>query len=192
VYVDDLLIAGDSLDDIESLKQTLHKEFSIKDLGQMKYFLGFEIARSKLGISMCQRKYALDLLKDAGLTATKPKETPMEAGLKLQKGSTNIIPNITSYRRLVGRLIYLTHTRPDIAFAVGRLSQFLSCPTKEHFNAAIRVLKYIKKSPGEGLFFSAHSHLSLIGYSDSDWGSYIESRKSISGYCYFLGDNLIS
>jgi hypothetical protein len=104
----------------------------------------------------------------------------MEVGLKLKKDLANIIADATSYRRLVGRLLYLTHTRPDIAFAVGRLSQFLSYPTKEHFNAAVRVLKYIKKSPGEGLFFSANSQLSLIGYRISDWGSCIEFCKSIS------------
>jgi hypothetical protein len=153
VYVDDLLIAGANLESIQSLKNMLHQEFNIKDLGQMKYFLGFKVARSKLRITMCQRKYALDLVKDAGLTATKPKETPMEVGLKLKKDSANIISDITSYRRMVGRLLYLTHTRLDIAFAVGRLIHFLSCPTKKHFNAAIRVLKYIKRSPQKVYFF---------------------------------------
>jgi hypothetical protein len=123
---------------------------------------------------------------------TAPKDTPIEIGQKLIQNSEDILEDITSYRRLVGKPIYLTSTRPHICFVVGRLSQFLDSPTKAHMNAAIRFLKYLKNSPGDGLFFSARSNHNIIGYSNSDWGSCKDNRKSISAYCFFIRDGLIS
>jgi hypothetical protein len=126
------------------------------------------------------------------MVATKPKETPMKVNQKLKKDPNHILQDITSYRRMIGRLLCLTNTRLDITFVVGRLTQFLSCPSKEHFNTAIRVLKNNKKSPREGLFFSANSLLHLVGYNDSDWGPCMDSRRSITGYCFFLAYNLVA
>lgn len=103
----------------------LDAKFSIKDLGILKYFLGFEVARSTSGITLYQRRYCLDLLQDIGLLDAKLCSTPMDPTQKLDKSSGDLLPDSTSYRRLVGRLLYLTHTRPDICYAVGRLSQHL-------------------------------------------------------------------
>jgi hypothetical protein len=100
--------------------------------------------------------------------------------------------DIPAYRRLIGRLIYLTNTRPDITFATQQLSQFLSSPTEKHFQAATRVLRYLKKSPGQGLFFPKDSSLMLSGFSDADWAGCLDSRRSISGQCFYLGKSLIS
>lgn len=192
VYVDDLVLAGDDLEEIKFVKNHLDSLFSIKDLGTLKFFLGFEVARSKEGITLYQRKYALDLLKDTGLLAAKPCSTPMDHHLKLQKDSGEALQDITAYRRLVGRLLYLTHTRPDICFAVSQLSQFLDCPTSVHYAAAIRVVRYIKGAPAAGLLFSADSDLKIKGFSDSDWGTCPDTRRSITGYCFFLGTSLVS
>lgn len=134
----------------------------------------------------------MDLLKDMGLLAAKPCNTPMDHHLKLQKDSGDPLADNTAYRRLVGRLLYLTHTRPDICFAVSQLSQFLDCPTSVHHAAAMRVLRYIKKSPAEGLLFSASSDIKLKGFSDSNWGTCPDTRRSITDYCFFLGTSLIS
>lgn len=150
------------------------------------------MARSKEGLTLYQRKYTLDLLEDAGVLGSKPCSTPMEHTLRLQKDSGTPLADVTSYRRLVGRLLYLTHTRPDICFAVSQLSQFLHSPTSAHFDAAIRVLKYLKSSPATGLFFSANNDLKLKGFSDSDWGTCLDTRRSITGFCFFLGSSLIS
>jgi hypothetical protein len=122
VYVDDLVLGGTDMAEINRVKSMLNDKFSIKDLGALKYFLGFEVARSKEGINLCQRKYTLDLLEDAGLLGSKPCNTPMQPHLQLHKSSGHPLSNPTPYRRLIGRLLYLTHSRPEIAYAVSKLS----------------------------------------------------------------------
>ena len=122
VYVDDLLITGDDDQSIAHIKAQLHEDFTIKDLGFARYFLGIEIARSSSGTFLNQRKYILDILTDAGLTATKPAKFPMEKGLKLSTKKGELLSNPEAYRRIVGRLLYLTLTRPDISYAMQHLS----------------------------------------------------------------------
>ncbi|CAL1409609.1 unnamed protein product [Linum trigynum] len=192
VYVDDIILAGDYLSEIESLKQKLDAAFKIKDLGNLKYFLGLEIARNETGISICQRKYVLDLLQDSGLLGTKPVPTPCNPGVRLSIKSGVLLDDPSVYRRLVGRLLYLCNTRPDIAFAVHQLTQFMSAPTDLHLAAAHRVLHYLKGSPGRGLFFSSRTDLTLKAFSDSDWAGCPDSRRSTTGFCVFLGSSLIS
>ncbi|PNY16454.1 flavonol sulfotransferase-like protein [Trifolium pratense] len=192
VYVDDLVLGGTDDKEIQKIKALLDRKFSIKDLGTLKYFLGFEVARTQAGISLCQRKYALDLIQDTGLLGAKPCTTPMQPQLQLHSESGTILSDPSTYRRLVGRLLYLTHSRPEIAYSVSKLSQFLSAPTNEHMLAGLHVLKYIKNCPGQGLFFAANSSLKLKGFSDSDWAACPDTRRSTTGLCFFLGNSLIS
>ena len=192
VYVDDIVLTGNSLAEIERIKHILHINFHIKDLGKLKYFLGIEVAHSDKGISLCQRKYCLDLLKDSGMLGCKPSSTPMDSSLRLHNDSSGFLDDPLSYRRLVGRLVYLTSTRPDIAFATQQLSQFMSKPTKAHHAAAVHVLRYLKGCPGQGLFFPRTCSPHLLGFSDADWATCIDSRRSITGYCFFIGNSLVS
>jgi hypothetical protein len=140
VYVDDIILAGTSLPEFDRIKHILDAKFKIKDLGSLKYFLGLEVAQSREGISISQRKYCLDLLKDSGLMGTKP-ATPLDPSIKLHNDDGKAYEDISSYRRLIGKLLYLTNTRPDIAYATQQLSQFLYKPTITHYNAACRVVR---------------------------------------------------
>ncbi|XP_019416398.1 PREDICTED: uncharacterized protein LOC109327687 [Lupinus angustifolius] len=181
VYVDDLILTGNDLQQISNTKIILDNKFSIKDIGQLKYFLGMKVARTTEGISLYQRKYTLDLLQEIGLLVAKPASTPMECNAKLHSKSGTPLTNITTYRRLIGRLLYLTHTRPVISLSVEFLSQFLSNPTDLHHKAATRVLRYLKNSPGQGILFPRNNSIVLKGYSDSDWAGCLDTRKSITG-----------
>ena len=118
VYVDDVVLTGDNRDGIRSVKDYLHPRFGVKDLGDLKYFLGLEVARSSKGIHLNQRKYALELLEDSGLLASKPSSTPMDGTSWLSKTTSTPLTDISSYQQLVGGLLYLTTTRPNIAFSV--------------------------------------------------------------------------
>ena len=148
VYVDDILIASNDAASVTSLIVFQDHHFKLKDLGPTKYFLGLELARSHKGISLCQRKYTLDILQDSGFLGSKPVKFPMEQHLKLSKDEGTSLPDPTVYRRLIRKLLYLTFTRPDISYSVSRLSQFMDHPYAPHLHAAHRVLQYLNGSPG--------------------------------------------
>ena len=150
------------------------------------------MAQSKHGVVISQRKYAMDILEETGLMNAKPIDTPMDPNAKLMPGQGEPLSDPERYRRLVGKLNYLTVTRPDISFAVSVVSQFLNSPCEGHWDAVIRILKYIKGAPGNGLLYEDKGHARVVGYSDADWAGSPTDRRSTSGYCIFIGDNLIS
>lgn len=173
-------------------KQALDTKFTIKDLGLASYFLGIEICRTKAGTHLNQRKYILDLVKDAGLTAAKPATFPLPQYLKLSLDKGLAIKNLDAYRRLVGRLLYLSMTRPDISYVVQQLSQFVSAPKEPHMQAALHLLRYLKGTVSMGLFYPVQLQLKVTGFSDAYWASCLMTRRSLTGYCIFLGHSLIS
>lgn len=192
VYVDDIIVTGDDLVGMEKLKDRLVKEFEIKELGKLKYFLGIEVAHSQQGIFISQQKYVLDLLKETGKLGCKPVETPIEFNHKLGDDPQDITVDKHSYQRLVGRLIYLSHTRPDIAYAVSVVSQFMHNPKASHLTAVHRILQYLKGTPGKGILFKKGEGLTLEAYTDADYAGSMVDRRSTSGYCTFLGGNLVT
>ncbi|CAN1165361.1 Retrovirus-related Pol polyprotein from transposon TNT 1-94 [Linum perenne] len=192
VYVDDIILASNDLKLVEDVKQRLKSHFKVKDLGQLRYFLGLEIARNETGISMCQRKYCLEMIEDTGLLHKKASKTPSDYKLKLRVDEGEPLEDGSVYRQLVGRLHYITITRPDISYAVQQLSQFQSKPTSVHLQAAYKVIRYLRNAPGQGLLFSKANDLQMVGYCDSDWASCPDTRRSTSGFCLFIGKSLVS
>jgi hypothetical protein len=142
IYVDDMIITGDDPKEISSLQAHLATKFEMKNLGGLKYFLGIEVARSKQGIFLSQRKYILDLLLEVGLLECKLAETPIVQNHKLGEYPDQVPTNKERYKRLVGKLIYLSLTCPDIAYAVSVVSQFMHCPSEDHMEAVLRILRY--------------------------------------------------
>jgi hypothetical protein len=190
VYVDDIIITRDDEVEISQLKN-LSKEFEVKDLGQLKYFLGIEVARSPKGIVPSQRKYVLDLLSDTGMLGCRAASTPIDQNDKLCANAGDTV-DMESYQKLVGRLLYLCHTRPDISDAVSVVSRYMHDPRNEHLEAIYRILRYLKGSLVKGPWFRKNGHLNVDGYSDADWASCLDNRRSTSGYCVFVGENLVS
>ena len=191
IYVDDLIITGSNADSIAALKKKLQGKFPVKDLGPLKYFLGIEVATSRKGLFLNQRKYTIDLLRDSNMLNSKPANTPFDSKLQLDKlGDPLDSPNY--YQKLVGKLIYLTITRPDISFAVSLVSQHMHAPTVVHLCMVKRILRYLKKTIGRGIVMRRNGHTDIIGFSDSDWAGNTIDRRSTTGYCMFVGGNLVS
>ncbi|XP_044478603.1 uncharacterized mitochondrial protein AtMg00810-like isoform X1 [Mangifera indica] len=192
VYINDIILTGDDSEELVNIKKKLARDFEIKDLGLLKYFLGMEFARSRKGIFVNQRKYILDLLSETGLLGCKAADSPLDANLKLDPAKAKDVIDKEKFQRLVGKLIYLSHTRPDIAFAVSMVSQYMHSPGREHFNATYRILRYLKGTPGKGLMFRKNNNLQIEVYTDADWVGCTTDRRSTSGYCTFIGGNLVT
>ncbi|KAL0745699.1 hypothetical protein Bca101_101793 [Brassica carinata] len=181
---------------IQETKDYLKSVFEIKDLGEMKYFLGIEICRSKEGLFMSQRKYTLDLLKDAGKLGGQTAKMPMEDGYKVPREGeledSKLFHDPKLYRKLVGKLIYLTITRPDICFAVNQVSQHMQAPKDHHWRMVDRVLSYLNGSQGQGVWMGCNRSTEVVGYCYADWAGDRADRRSTTGYCTFIGGNLVT
>ncbi|KAM1108382.1 hypothetical protein ACFX2B_004976 [Malus domestica] len=189
VYVDDIIITGSSPALCQSIISQLQSLFPVKDLGDIHYFLGIEVHRSAKGLFLHQSKYALDLLKKTDMLGVKPCTTPVSS-IKLDH-SGSPLTNPTSYRSTVGTLQYLTWTRPDLAFAVNQVCQYMHTPRTIHLQAVKRILRYLKGTLDSGLWFTKGRQI-LTAWTDADWAGCPVDRRSTSGYCVFLGPNLIS
>ncbi|KAK3038017.1 hypothetical protein RJ639_029968 [Escallonia herrerae] len=183
VYVDDLILAGNNSTACSSFKKYLNNCFKLKDLGLLKFFWASKqhVDRAR-GLFLSQRKYAMDILSESGLSATKPAAFPREQNHSLALAGDPLLSDPGPYRRLIGRLVYLTITRPDICYAVHVLSQFMQSPRSQHWDTALRVLRYLKAVPGQGLFLPANSPLQIYAFCDSNWASCPLTRHSVTGY----------
>jgi len=192
VYVDDIVVTGSDQDAISRIKHLLHSTFKMKELGHLTYFLGLEVHYHHEGVFLTQQKYIQDLVQLAGLTNATPVDTPMEVNVKYRRDEGDLLDDPTQYRKLVGSLIYVTITRPDISFAVHTVSRFMQAPRHFHLSAVQRIIKYLLGTPRRGLFFPVDSSIKLQAYSDADWAGCPDTRKSTTGWCMFLGNAPIS
>ncbi|XP_013607974.1 PREDICTED: uncharacterized mitochondrial protein AtMg00810-like [Brassica oleracea var. oleracea] len=162
----------------------------------MKYFLGIEICRSKEGLFMSQRKYVIDLLKGADAYGGKTAKMPMEDGYKVPREGeiedSNPFHDPKLYRKLVGKLIYLTITRPDVCFAVNQVSQHMQVPKEHHWRMVERILMYLNGTTGLGVWMGCNKSTEVVGYCDADWAGDRADRRSTTGYCTFIGGNLVT
>ncbi|GJS02576.1 ribonuclease H-like domain-containing protein [Tanacetum coccineum] len=194
VYVDDIIITGNSLPEINKVKQFLKTKFMIKDLGKLKYFLGIEVLDTSNGVCLNQRKYCLELIDEFGLLVGKPSYIPMQPNISLTSEPSETGPsleNVFEYQKLIGKLIYLTTTRPDIAYTVSCLSQFIHSPLKSHLKTALKVIRYLKGSPDKGInvIKGSASGIDLKAYSDADWArfSFEKLLAEVSKLCRVEG-----
>jgi hypothetical protein len=192
IYVDDLIITGDSDANIFDLKKLLKQKFEMKDLGELRYFLGIEVIKSPKGIWLLQRQYALNKLVEYGMTSCKPISIPLEQNVKLSAYEGDFVEDITMYRRIAGSLIYMTITRPNLSYAVGVASQFMQTPRKPHLDVVKRILRYIKHTLQCGIFYEAKSQLQVHGYIEADWASNVSDRRSTSGFMFSFESGAIS
>lgn len=192
VYVDDFILIGNNLKACTSFKHYLNGCFHIKDLGTLKYYLGIKVARCPFDLFLLQCKYVLNILAEASLTASKSTEFVIEQNHTLAIPDNPPSADPSRYRRLVGRLVYLTTTRLDICYVVHILSQFLYEPRQKHLDAVYHILCYLQGIPGNDLFLQADSSLKLSAYYDFDWASYPLTRRSTTEYFIKLGNSLVS
>jgi histone deacetylase 1/2 len=194
VYVDDIIVVSSTEQATTTLLKDLQKDFALKDLGDLHYFLGIEVNKVRNGILLIQHKYATDLLKKVGMTDCKAVSTPLSTSekLSLHEGSLLGPEDATKYRSIVGVLQYLTLTRPDIAFSVNKVCQFLHAPTTVHRAAVKRILRYIKQNTQLGLNIHRSMSTLVSAFSDADWAGNVDDRKSTGGFAVFIGSNLVS
>ena len=161
LYVDNMIIAGDDMQGIRDLKHFLRRQFEMKDLGPLNCFLGLEVSFSADGYYLTQAKYTSDLISQTSITDSKIVDTPIKYNCRLNSHDGESLSDATLYRQLVGSLIYLTITRPDISYAVHVVIQFMAAPRSSHYATVLRILRYLKGTIFDGLHFSSHSLLTL-------------------------------
>ncbi|XP_052478501.1 uncharacterized mitochondrial protein AtMg00810-like [Gossypium raimondii] len=164
----------------------------MKELGQLKHFLGIKVDYSQEGIFLHQQKYSKDLLKKFGMLKCKPILTPMEPNAKICAHEGKDLEDATMYQQLVGSLIYLTLIRPDISFAVGVISRYMQHPKKPYLEVVRRILRYVKNTFGYGIMYKRGRGCKLVGYCDADYAGDHDTRHSTTGYVFMLGSRAIS
>eukprot|EP00253_Pinus_taeda_P013492 PITA_13492 len=192
LYVDDLILTGSDPNLINHVKSSLKKKFEMTDLGHLHYFLGLQALQSKEGISLSQSKYACDILRHFHMEDCKPAPSPFQSRVKLSVSCTSSEVDANLYHQLVGKLLYLTHTRPDLSFVVGLVARFIQNPRESHWKAAKRILRYVRGTVQFGIHYSAKAAPLLVGFTDSDWAGDPDDRKSTAGYVFTLGSGPIT
>lgn len=192
VYRGNIFVTISDMEGISEIQKLLHSTIHMKDFGHLTYFLGLEVHHRPQGIFLNQHKYIQDQVQLARLTSTNFVDTPMELNVKYRCDEEELLLHPTFYRKLVVSLIYLTITRPNISYIVHTVSKFMQAPRHLHLYIVRCIIRYILGTPSLGLFFSTSFSLQLQIYSDVDWASCVDTRKSTTRWCMFLGDALNS
>ncbi|XP_043714634.1 uncharacterized mitochondrial protein AtMg00810-like [Telopea speciosissima] len=192
IYVNDIIITGSDTDMVTSLRQQLSREFSIKDLGKLHFFLGIEVVPHSRGLVLTQSRYISDLLKRTGMVDCKSVKTPMATSVKLSDSGGALMSDPTTYWSVVGALQYVTLTQLDVSFLVNWVCQFMHAPMEDHWQLVKRILHYLSSTWSHRILIKRSPVHSLQAFSDADWAGDTADRKSIGGFATYLGPNLIS
>ncbi|CAL8138375.1 unnamed protein product [Prunus armeniaca] len=192
VYVDDIVVGSTSDLHVQDFIHVMTSEFEMSLVGELNYFLGLQIKQSHDGIFVSQSKYAKNLVTKFGLEGAKSARTPMSTSAKIHRDLHGKSVDQTLYRSMIGSLLYLTASRPDISFSVGVCARFQSDPKESHLFAVKRIIKYVSGTSEFGLWYTYDTCVNLVGYSDADWAGCSDDRKSTSGGVFYVGNNLVA
>ncbi|GJY92015.1 retrovirus-related pol polyprotein from transposon TNT 1-94 [Tanacetum coccineum] len=192
IYVDDIIFASTDPKDCDRFSNEMSSKFQMSMMGQISFFLGLQISQNPRGIFINQSKYANEILKKFDLHKSDPVDTPMVERTKLDEDLSGIPVDQTQYRSMIGSLMYLTASRPDLVFAVCMCARYQSKPTKKHLEAVKRVFRYLQGSINMGLWYPKDTAMALTAYADADHAGCQDTRRSTSGSAQFLGDKLVS
>ncbi|XP_042426028.1 uncharacterized mitochondrial protein AtMg00810-like [Zingiber officinale] len=192
LYVDDIILTGSNYAEVTRLQEELSLRFDMKKLGELSNFLGLQIENLDKGIYVSQFSYAKRLIEKFGLIDGKKRSTPLDVNTRLHRDEGTCLSDPRPFRTLVGSLIYLTITRPDIAFSVGMVSRYMQEPRKPHFEEAKKILKYVNSTLNLGLLYEKGVEFSLQGFADADFGGDLDDRRSTSGFEFLRGATSIS
>ena len=192
LYVDDLIFVGNDELMFVEFKHSIKHEFDVTDLGKMRYFLGLEVLQKSDGIFISQKKYALEVLNIFEMDKSNSVFNPIVPGCKLVKDEGGVKVDKTYYKQVVGSLMYLTTTRPDLMFVVSIISRYMENPPELHLQTAKRVLRYLRGTIDFGIFYRKGGDDELVAYTDRDYAGDLEDRKSTSSYVFLLSSGVIS
>ena len=192
VYVDDIIFGSTNDNLCKRFAKLMHSKFEMSMMGELKFFLGLQVNQRLDGTFICQSKYLKELLKKYNLEDSASARTPSTTAVKLGPCENSIKVDVTSYRGMIGSLLYLTASRPDIMYATCLCARFQADPRDIHLVAVKRILRYLKGTPNLGIWYPKESGFNLVGYTDSDYAGSVVDRKSTSGSCQFLGSRLVS
>ncbi|KAJ9552303.1 LOW QUALITY PROTEIN: hypothetical protein OSB04_016348 [Centaurea solstitialis] len=192
IYVDDIIFGSTNPKLCEKFELLMKSEYKMSMMGELTFFLGLQIKQSEKGIFINQGKYVHEMLKKFDLTSCTPMKTPMAPPLSLDKDSKGKPVDVTLYRGMIGSLLYLTASRPDIMYSTCLCARYQAEPKESHLTAVKRIFRYLKGTPNMGLWYSKDSGFDLTAYSDSDFAGCKIDRKSTTGGCHLLGGKLVS
>ena len=192
VYVDDIIFGSTNDLLCERFAKLMQSKYEMSMMGELSFFLGLQVIQKPDGIFICQSKYIKDLLKKYGMEEASTAKTPMPTAVKLDQDKSGKSVDITKYRGMIGSLLYLTASRPDIMFATCLCARFQADPKESHLIAVKRIFRYLKGTPNLGIWYPKDTGFNLVGYTDSDFAGCKIDRKSTSGSCQFLGRRLVS
>jgi hypothetical protein len=191
VCVDDIIFGCNKDSLVQWLASTMESEFEMSMIGELSFFLGLQITQRSEGMFISQEKYLREMLKRFQMEDSKPVGTPMVTGCKLSKDDDSLDVDQSSYRSMIGSLLYITTSHPEIMHVARMVGRYQSAPKQSHLLAVKRIFKYLKKTMNYGLWYPKNQNLQLSVYSDVDWANCMDERKITSGGAFFLGDSLV-